>query len=216
MAARAGTGCLIARCLSEVANSGAPMRFVISVVCLALSAGTVLAQSGGGGSSGGGASSGGASRGGGAASAPSGSAVPSVGSPMSPGAAAVPRSPAPGDANPPSQRLPGTTANAPNGSLQPGARSPTMPGSTPYSGGARADLGGASSSPNSATAKNAAKAAVGDCMGLWDKGTHMTKAEWLATCRRIQGRLDSLKVDTAEPQSPAKPRSAGADAGRGG
>jgi hypothetical protein len=29
---------------------------------------------------------------------------------------------------------------------------------------------------------------VADCVGLWDKGTHMTKGEWATTCRRLQGR----------------------------
>lgn len=31
-----------------------------------------------------------------------------------------------------------------------------------------------------------------DCLTLWDKGTHMTRAEWAATCRRIQTRLNSV------------------------
>jgi hypothetical protein len=46
-------------------------------------------------------------------------------------------------------------------------------------------------------------------MGLWDKGTHMTKAEWLTTCKRIQGRLDNLKVDSvAVSPAPKRQRSA--------
>jgi anti-sigma-K factor RskA len=34
----------------------------------------------------------------------------------------------------------------------------------------------------------------GDCMEMWDSGTHMTKQEWSRACRRVQTRLDSLDV----------------------
>ncbi len=34
-----------------------------------------------------------------------------------------------------------------------------------------------------------------ECLGLWDKGTHMTRAEWAATCRRVQDRLKSVSAD---------------------
>ncbi|RTL71747.1 MAG: hypothetical protein EKK41_08255 [Hyphomicrobiales bacterium] len=37
-----------------------------------------------------------------------------------------------------------------------------------------------------------------DCLTLWDKGTHMTKAEWATTCRRIQNRLTSLGQQTSQ------------------
>lgn len=46
-----------------------------------------------------------------------------------------------------------------------------------------------------APAKSAADNAVQECMRLWDKATHMTKQEWSRTCKRIQTRLDNLKVD---------------------
>jgi len=36
---------------------------------------------------------------------------------------------------------------------------------------------------------------VGDCMRMWDSGTHMTKQEWSRACKRVQTRLDSLDVD---------------------
>ena len=52
------------------------------------------------------------------------------------------------------------------------------------------------------------------CMGLWDKGAHMTMAEWLATCKRIQGRLNNLKVDpVAVSPAPKSQRSARSRAG---
>jgi hypothetical protein len=41
-------------------------------------------------------------------------------------------------------------------------------------------------------------------MGFWDAGTHMTKREWAAACRRTEARLQSLKaeLDAAAGQSP--------------
>jgi hypothetical protein len=36
---------------------------------------------------------------------------------------------------------------------------------------------------------------VPECMRLWDKGTHMSRQEWARTCRRIQSRLENLKVE---------------------
>jgi hypothetical protein len=32
-------------------------------------------------------------------------------------------------------------------------------------------------------------------MGFWDAGTHMSKREWAAACRRLENRLDSLKSE---------------------
>ena len=43
------------------------------------------------------------------------------------------------------------------------------------------------------TGKNPGLESVTDCMKLWDAGTHMSKADWARTCRRVQGRLDDLK-----------------------
>jgi hypothetical protein len=43
--------------------------------------------------------------------------------------------------------------------------------------------------------------AVADCMQMWDSGTHMTKQEWVRTCRRVQSRLDNLKIDGLIPET---------------
>jgi hypothetical protein len=43
--------------------------------------------------------------------------------------------------------------------------------------------------------------AVADCMRMWDSGTHMTKQEWGRTCKRVQTRLDNLKVDALIPEA---------------
>jgi hypothetical protein len=36
--------------------------------------------------------------------------------------------------------------------------------------------------------------AVADCEQMWDRGTHMSRKEWSQTCRRVQTRLQSLKI----------------------
>lgn len=43
--------------------------------------------------------------------------------------------------------------------------------------------------------------AVADCMRMWDSGTHMTKQEWARTCKRVQSRLDNLKVEGLIPDT---------------
>jgi hypothetical protein len=42
---------------------------------------------------------------------------------------------------------------------------------------------------------------IADCLQMWDSGTHMTKQEWANTCRRVQTRLDNLKVDATMPKT---------------
>jgi hypothetical protein len=37
-------------------------------------------------------------------------------------------------------------------------------------------------------------AAIATCEAMWDRTTHMTKAEWSRTCRRVQDRLRKLEV----------------------
>ena len=49
--------------------------------------------------------------------------------------------------------------------------------------------------PPAAAAPNSAMA---DCIHLWDKGTHMTKEQWARTCKRIQTRLDNLKIENLD------------------
>jgi hypothetical protein len=47
---------------------------------------------------------------------------------------------------------------------------------------------------------------VADCMRMWDSGTHMTKQEWARTCKRVQTRLDNLKVDGLIPDEHGRVR----------
>lgn len=41
-----------------------------------------------------------------------------------------------------------------------------------------------------------------ECLQIWDKGTHMTRAEWAATCRRVQNRLNTV----TDPFTPGRRR----------
>jgi hypothetical protein len=38
---------------------------------------------------------------------------------------------------------------------------------------------------------------IAECMRMWDAKTHMTKGEWARTCKRVQMRLESLKIDSS-------------------
>jgi hypothetical protein len=37
-------------------------------------------------------------------------------------------------------------------------------------------------------------AAVANCEGMWDRGTHMTREQWSRTCRRVQARLKQMEL----------------------
>jgi hypothetical protein len=56
--------------------------------------------------------------------------------------------------------------------------------------------------PNRAqSSQNVHDNAVADCMQMWDSGRHMTKPEWLRTCRRAETRLDNLNVESLMPKA---------------
>jgi hypothetical protein len=57
--------------------------------------------------------------------------------------------------------------------------------------------------------KSGADNAMQECMRLWDKATHMTRQEWARTCKRIQTRLDSLKVDAVDTSKDARRKGKG-------
>lgn len=48
--------------------------------------------------------------------------------------------------------------------------------------------------------QNEYDSAIFACMQMWDSGTHMTKQQWARTCKRVQTRLDNLKVDEIVPK----------------
>jgi hypothetical protein len=41
--------------------------------------------------------------------------------------------------------------------------------------------------------------AIADCMRMWDARTHMTKRDWLRTCKRFEARVEGLKLDAIVP-----------------
>lgn len=219
MQSSAGTDVRALGYLSKQASSEVSMRLPIAATILIAVGGPCLAQTSGGSSSGGaasGASGGAAARSGGAApiGRATGSPAPSVPNislppmPRAPGVGNTPIDPQRNnvDVRPPTERLPGSTATEPGGSLKEG-RPPSQPGNltanltansdtaNPPPSGGRPDPGGANSSP--ASRKDAAQAAVAECVGLWDKDTHMTRAQWRATCNRIQNRLDDVSSQAA-------------------
>ena len=50
--------------------------------------------------------------------------------------------------------------------------------------------------PKAAATKRTADG-IAECMRMWDAKTHMTKGEWARTCKRVQMRLESLKIDSS-------------------
>ena len=45
-----------------------------------------------------------------------------------------------------------------------------------------------------------------DCIGFWDRETHMTKSEWRTSCQRTQHRLDDVAREFAQKPVPARPK----------
>lgn len=45
-----------------------------------------------------------------------------------------------------------------------------------------------------------------ECLNLWDAATHMTRAEWAATCRRIQNRLNDITAEAKQISGPNRRR----------
>lgn len=64
---------------------------------------------------------------------------------------------------------------------------------------------GASGSGNASTPGGGGKT-LADCMGFWDKDTHMTKAEWRATCVRTLNGLDQTRLDASASIMPPTER----------
>jgi hypothetical protein len=81
---------------------------------------------------------------------------------------------------------------------------------SPNASSGRPPPGGANSSPSSTQArqgKNPANQGLADCLRLWEPATHMTKQDWARTCKRVQTRLDNVRVESIDP--PGKRRGPG-------
>lgn len=50
-------------------------------------------------------------------------------------------------------------------------------------------------------------------MGFWDAGTHMSKREWLAACRRVEKRLENLKSELNSKAEPTASSVIGSELG---
>ena len=194
-----------------------PMRYasmqfldkqLVAALAIILSVGSASAQSSGSGGSSSGSGSAGSASGttGGATSPGSPGGSPALGStptgPVTPNRSnseIFPPSrlaPKPGGSIPdPGTSTSTTTPSNQTGNTQNGRG---MVGSNPQDPAAAGSgrvpspaTGGAGGSTK--TGKNPAEDTVADCMKIWDAGTHMSKADWARTCRRVQGRLDDLK-----------------------
>ena len=76
---------------------------------------------------------------------------------------------------------------------------PVTPTTLTAGGAARTNSPSASSTSPTEAASGLAGGggkSLADCMGFWDRGTHMTKAEWRASCARSLNRLANLKPET--------------------
>ncbi len=167
------------------------MRLAIAVALAASCAGTALAQTSS-------PSSGG----------PAGGGTPST---TSPPASSSPPPATPSqrnlDTRPPATSLPPgqTTAPPPPAVLQPSPGGTAQPKSAlenrpaqddvPPSAGKRPTPGGAGSSELSRTGKNPANETYQSCLSMWEAATHMTRQEWARACRRVENRLQDLRVD---------------------
>jgi hypothetical protein len=72
--------------------------------------------------------------------------------------------------------------------------------------------GGGPSRAATASASEAAPSSPGGgapgiqaCLGFWDAGTHMTRREWAAACRRTEDRLSSLRDELAKAAQGSQP-----------
>ena len=101
--------------------------------------------------------------------------------------------PRPGESIPDPARTntPLLTKSAPTKTARPLGSNPQDPAAVGSGRVPSPATGGAGGPPK--TGKNRASETVSDCMRIWDAGTHMSKADWARTCRRVQGRLDDLK-----------------------
>ncbi len=144
-------------------------------------------------------------------------ATPGAAPPSAPTARSTPGAPAPGnpsppvatDVSPPSRLLQtpapgsgppassGAAATNPSGAAaSPGAPTAPDPNLPATASGGRPQAGGANAlQPSTRTGKNPISERYADCVRLWDSHTHMSKPEWSRTCRRVENRLQNLRVD---------------------
>jgi hypothetical protein len=52
----------------------------------------------------------------------------------------------------------------------------------------------AAATSNEDTKEKEYAAAIANCEGMWDRGTHMSREQWSRTCRRVQARLKQMEL----------------------
>src|SRR5512145_3165860 len=138
----------------------------------------------------------------GQSSAPSGPAPAPGPAPRSPSAIGTP-APQVGPVaplSPPPATAPGSTSNqTPPPSGTPGSSSAAPPPDATLPSGGGSSRTGRDAESASSLPGGGGKT-LQDCMRFWDKGTHMSKQEWRAACRRTLNRLDALKAEAYEAQ----------------
>jgi hypothetical protein len=132
-----------------------------------------------------------------APSSRSGTTSPSLGTLGSTG---VPTSPStPGTSATGSQVAPPAPTIAPIAPLSPSLSTQFSSGGTVQGGGSTGSSGGLALSPGASPSQSAPSQPGGggkslqDCMGFWDRDTHMTKAEWRAACRRTMQEYPTIR-----------------------
>ena len=130
------------------------------------------------------------------APARSGTTSPSVGTLGSTG---VPTSPStPGTSATGSQVAPPAPTIAPIAPLSPSISNQFSSGGTVQGRGSTGSAGlalspGVSPSQSAPSQPGGGGKSLEDCMGFWDRDTHMTKAEWRAACRRTMQEYPTIR-----------------------
>jgi hypothetical protein len=68
----------------------------------------------------------------------------------------------------------------------------------------RAPTGSGSASEAAASAPGGGGNTLADCMNFWDRGTHMTKAEWRAACKRTLARIGTVDAESKKSTKSGK------------
>jgi hypothetical protein len=105
-----------------------------------------------------------------------------------------------------------TTTSTPGGltTTAPGAGvTATYPGGGGGGSGVTTGFGFVSPSPSPSASESAPSIPGGGvdsfagCMSFWDAGTHMSKREWAASCRRVMQRLQSIQSELTGKTEPS-------------
>jgi hypothetical protein len=143
------------------------------------------------------------------------SAGAQVTSPSPTRGATTPTTPLPAPVNPaatPANPAPSSAVGSPSPSLAPlPPQSPSLTTAPLSSGGVPANRttapsAGTSPSEAAASAPGGGGKTLEDCMTFWDRGTHMTKSEWRAACKRTIARIGGSNDNAKSKKAPTKSR----------